>query len=50
MLLTIHNSKMQKVAFLDNTKEKTLNYYNDLWVEDLTTATNTFDFTIEKKN
>ncbi|MGH2275620.1 glucosaminidase domain-containing protein [Streptococcus uberis] len=49
MLLTIHNSKMQKVAFLDNTKEKTLNYYNDLWVEDLTTATNTFDFTIEKK-
>lgn len=49
MLLTIHNSKMQKIAFLDNTKEKTLNYYNDLWVEDLTTVTNTFDFTIEKK-
>ncbi|SUO88786.1 glucosaminidase domain-containing protein [Streptococcus uberis] len=49
MLLTIHNSKMQKIAFLDNTKEKTLNYHNDLWVEDLTTVTNTFDFTIEKK-
>ncbi|MCK1200579.1 glucosaminidase domain-containing protein [Streptococcus uberis] len=49
MLLTVHDSKMNRVAFLDNTKEKTLNYYEDLWVEDLVKVINTFDFTIDKK-
>lgn len=49
MLLTVHDSKMHKVAFLDNTKEKTLNYYEDLWIEDLVKVTNTFDFSIDKK-
>lgn len=49
MLLTVHDSKMNRVAFLDNTKEKTLNYYEDLWVEDLVKVINTFDFIIDKK-
>lgn len=49
MLLTVHDSKMHKVAFLDNTKEKTLNYYEDMWIEDLVKVTNTFDFSIDKK-
>lgn len=29
MLLTIHDANLQKVAFVDNDKQGTLNYYDD---------------------
>ncbi|WP_180273250.1 phage tail protein, partial [Streptococcus suis] len=49
MLLTIHDSQMRKVAFLDNTKQGTLNYTNDKWHRVLETASSTFEFTVPKK-
>ncbi|HHT7795479.1 TPA: hypothetical protein ACT2H1_001042 [Streptococcus suis] len=50
MLLTIHDSQMRKVAFLDNTKQGTLNYTNDKWHRVLETASSTFEFTVPKKD
>lgn len=50
MLLTIHDSQMRKVAFLDNTKQGTLNYTNDKWYRVLETASSTFEFTVPKKD
>nr|DAT03122.1 MAG TPA: tail protein [Caudoviricetes sp.] len=49
MLLTIHDASLQKVAFVDNDKQNTLNYYDDTWVRDLTTGSSTFEFTVFKK-
>lgn len=49
MLLTIHDANLQKVAFIDNDKQSTLNYYDDTWTRDLATGSSTFEFTVYKK-
>ena len=49
MLLTIHDSNLRKVAFIDNEKQDTLNYFNDAWTRYLETGSSTFDFTVFKK-
>ncbi|HES3191372.1 TPA: phage tail protein [Streptococcus pyogenes] len=49
MLLTIHDANLQKVAFIDNNKQATLNYYNDTWTRSLETGSSTFEFTVFKK-
>lgn len=49
MLLTIHDASLQKVAFVDNNKQNTLNYYDDTWARDLPTGSSTFEFTVFKK-
>jgi phage minor structural protein len=49
MLLTIHDANLQKVAFVDNEKQGTLNYYDDTWVRSLPTGSSTFEFTVFKK-
>lgn len=49
MLLTIHDSNLRKVAFIDNDKQDTMNYFNDIWTRYLETGSSTFDFTVFKK-
>ena len=49
MLLTIHDSNLRKVAFVDNEKQGTLNYFNDSWTRYLETGSSIFDFTVFKK-
>ena len=49
MLLTIHDANLQKVAFVDNSKQNTLNYYGDTWNRSLQTGSSTFEFTVFKK-
>ena len=49
MLLTIHDSSLRKVAFIDNNKQGTLNYFNDTWTRYLETGSSVFDFTVFKK-
>lgn len=49
MLLTIHDSNLGKVAFIDNDKQVSLNYFNDTWTRYLETGSSTFDFTVFKK-
>ena len=49
MLLTIHDANLQKVAFVDNSKQSTLNFYNDTWTRSLQTGSSTFEFTVFKK-
>ena len=49
MLLTIHDSNLRKVAFVDNDKQDALNYFNDSWTRYLETGSSTFDFTVFKK-
>ena len=49
MLLTIHDSNLRKVVFIDNDKQDTLNYFNDTWTRYLETGSSTFDFTVFKK-
>ncbi|WP_242237271.1 phage tail spike protein [Streptococcus acidominimus] len=49
MLLTIHDANLRKVAFIDNSKQATLNYFNDTWTRYLETGSSTFDFTVFKK-
>jgi hypothetical protein len=49
MLLTIHDASLQKVAFVDNSKQNTLNYYADTWARSLPTGSSTFEFTVFKK-
>ena len=49
MLLTIHDSNLRKVAFIDNDKQDTLNYFNDTWARYMETGSSTFDFTVFKK-
>lgn len=50
MLLTIHDANLQKVAFVDNRKQSTLNFYNDTWTRSLQTGSSTFEFTVFKKS
>lgn len=49
MLLTIHDANLKKVAFIDNEKQGTLNYYDDTWTRSLATGSSTFEFTVFKK-
>ena len=49
MLLTIHDAQMRKVAFVDNEKQGTLNYFQDTWTRSLETGSSAFEFTIFKK-
>lgn len=49
MLLTIHDMNLRQVASIDNDKQGTLNYYDDLWARYLPTSSSTFDFTVAKK-
>lgn len=49
MLLTIHDANLKKVAFIDNYKQETLNYYDDIWTRSLETGSSTFEFTVYKK-
>lgn len=49
MLLTIHDSGLRKVAFIDNSKQGTLNFFNDTWTRYLDTGSSAFDFTVFKK-
>ena len=49
MLLTIHDANLQKVAYIDNDKQNTLNYYDDTWTRSLSTGSSTFEFTVFKK-
>ena len=49
MLLTIHDASLQNVAFVDNDKQNTLNYYDDTWARNLPTGSSTFEFTVFKK-
>lgn len=49
MLLTIHDANLKKVAFIDNDKQETLNYYDDIWARSLETGSSTFEFTVYKK-
>lgn len=50
MLLTIHDANLQKVGFIDNEKQETLNFYDDTWNRNLETASSTFEFTVSKKS
>ena len=50
MLLTIHDANLKKVAFIDNEKQSTLNYFDDTWTRNLETGSSTFEFTIFKKS
>lgn len=49
MLLTIHDANLQKIGFIDNEKQETLNFYDDAWTRNLGTASSTFEFTVSKK-
>lgn len=48
MLLTIHDANLQKVGFIDNEKQETLNFYDDTWNRNLETASSVFEFTVSK--
>ena len=49
MLLTIHDANLQKIGFIDNEKQETLNFYDDTWTRNLETASSTFELTVSKK-
>lgn len=49
MLITIHNANLEKVAYIDNDKQDTLNYYDDKFSQYLKTANSTFEFTVYKR-
>ena len=49
MLLTIHNNDLRKVAYIDNDKQTTLNFFNDKWTRSLETGTSVFEFSVFKK-
>ena len=50
MLLTIYDSSLRKVAYVDNEKQGTLNYYDDTWTRSLETGSSTYEFTVFKKS
>lgn len=49
MDLIIHDSKLKKVAYIDNELQDTLSFYDDKWSRYLDTASSTFEFTVYKK-
>lgn len=50
MLLAIHDANLKKVAFIDNEKQNTLHYFDDIWTRNLETGSSTFEFTVLKKS
>lgn len=50
MLLTIHDNELKKVAYIDNNKQSTLNFFNDKWTRSLESGTSVFEFSVFKKN
>lgn len=48
MLISIHDKRLQRVAFIDNEKPETLHFFDDIWHRYLTEATSTFDFSVPK--
>lgn len=48
MDILIHDSKLQKIAYVDNELQDTLSFYNDIWKRYLETASSTFEFTVYK--
>ena len=49
MDLIIHDSKLKKVAYIDNELQDTLSFFDDKWSRYLDTASSTFEFTVYKK-
>ncbi|KKF55678.1 tail fibers protein [Streptococcus phage Javan623] len=49
MDLIIHDSKLKKVAYIDNELQDTLSFFDDKWSRYLYTASSTFEFTVYKK-
>ena len=49
MLLTIHDNELKKVAYIDNEKQSTLNFFNDKWTRSLESGT-VFEFSVFKKS
>lgn len=49
MRLTIHDANQQKVGWIDNDKQETLNFYGDLWRRQRKTGSSVFEFTVTKK-
>lgn len=50
MLLTIHDNELKKVAYVDNEKQSTLNFFNDKWTRSLESGTSVFEFSVFKKS
>lgn len=50
MLLTIHDNELKKVAYIDNEKQSTLNFFNDKWTRSLESGTSVFEFSVFKKS
>lgn len=50
MLLTIHDNELKKVAYIDNEKQSTLNFFNDRWTRSLESGTSVFEFSVFKKS
>ena len=50
MLLTIHDNQLNKVAYIDNEKQSTLNFFNDKWTRSLESGTSVFEFSVFKKS
>lgn len=50
MLLTIHDNELKKVAYIDNDKQSTLNFFNDKWTRSLESGTSVFEFSVFKKS
>ena len=50
MLLTIHDNELKKVAYIDNEKQSTLNFFNDKWIRSLESGTSVFEFSVFKKS
>ncbi|MEX2784440.1 glucosaminidase domain-containing protein [Streptococcus sp. H49] len=49
MLITVHDSKLNQVAVLDNSKQSTLNYTDDEWHRYLETGSSIYNLTVYKK-
>lgn len=48
MLISIHDSSLRRVAYMDNMAPKSVHYYNDTWHRLLKEATSTFSFDVDK--
>ncbi|MBF0778188.1 phage tail protein [Streptococcus cuniculi] len=49
MLLTIHDASLRKIGWIDNDKQDTLNFFDDMWTRDLHSGSSVFEFTAVKK-
>lgn len=48
MLISVHDSHLYRVGFLDNDKPNATHFSDDTWHRYLAEATSTFDFTVPK--